>query len=61
MDPSTGMNALTANSTVIVGLVTEVLKLFEVYPLNIILTFALGGYAFKFFGKGRKATGAGGN
>lgn len=55
------MDNLTSTTTVAVQLVTSVLALFEVYPLNIILTFALGGYAFKFFGKGRKATGAGGN
>lgn len=51
------MDGLTATTGAAVSLVTSVLSLFEVYPLNIILTFALGGYAFKFFGKGRRAAG----
>ena len=51
------MEGLTTTTTAVVSLVTSVLKLFEVYPLNLILTFSLGGYAFKFFGKGRKAAG----
>lgn len=51
------MEGLTATTTAAVALCTSVLGLFEVYPLNIILTFALGGYAFKFFGKGRRAAG----
>lgn len=55
------MDNLTSTTTVVVQLVTSVLTLFEVYPLNIMLTFALGGYAFKFFSKGRRATGAGTN
>lgn len=53
----TGAATLTENTQVVISLVTSVLSLFEVYPLNIVLTFALGGYAFKFFGKGRKAAG----
>lgn len=52
---STGADALTGTTQAAVSLVTSVLGLFEVYPLNIILTFTLCGYAFKFFGKGRKA------
>ncbi len=51
------MESLSTTTTAAVSLVTSVLGLFEVYPLNIILTFALGGYAFKFFGKGRRAAG----
>lgn len=50
---------LTATTTVAVNLVTSVLGLFEVYPLNIILTFVLCSYAFKFFGRGRKAAAGG--
>lgn len=46
---------LTATTSAAVSLVSSVLGLFEVYPLNIILTFTLCGYAFKFFGRGRKA------
>lgn len=53
------MENLSSTTQIAVTLVTSVLSLFEVYPLNIILTFALGGYAFKFFNKGRQATGAG--
>lgn len=49
------MSDLGATTTAVVDMVTSLLALFEVYPLNIVLTFALGGYAFKFFGKGRKA------
>lgn len=49
------MDGLTSTTSAAVDLVTSVLALFEVYPLNIILTFALGAYAFKFFGRGRKA------
>lgn len=52
------MADLSATTSTVVTMVTSLLALFEVYPLNIILTFALGGYAFKFFGKGRKAAGA---
>ena len=50
---------LTNTTSAAVSLVTSVLGLFEVYPLNIILTFALCSYAFKFFGKGRKAAAGG--
>lgn len=50
---------LTATTEAAVSLVTSVMKLFEVYPLNIILTFMLCGYAFKFFGRGRKAAAGG--
>lgn len=50
-----GAGDLTATTGAAVSLVTSVLGLFEVYPLNIILTFTLCGYAFKFFGRGRKA------
>lgn len=50
---------LTATTTAAVSLVSSVLGLFEVYPLNIILTFALCSYAFKFFGRGRKAAAGG--
>lgn len=52
-----GMEKLPELTTSAVTLVTSVLGLFEVYPLNIILTFTLGGFAFKFFSKGRKAAG----
>ncbi len=52
---SSGTVDLTATTSAAVSLVTSVLGLFEVYPLNIILTFTLCGYAFKFFGRGRKA------
>lgn len=52
---SSGSVDLTATTSAAVSLVTSVLGLFEVYPLNIILTFTLCGYAFKFFGRGRKA------
>ena len=51
------MEKLPELTTAAVTLVTSVLGLFEVYPLNIILTFTLGGFAFKFFSKGRKAAG----
>ncbi len=50
---------LTATTEAAVSLVTSVMKLFEVYPLNIILTFMLCGYAFKFFGRGRRAAAGG--
>lgn len=50
---------LTATTSAAVSLVTSVMALFEVYPLNIILTFALASYAFKFFGRGRKAAAGG--
>ena len=50
---------LTATTSAAVTLVTSVMALFEVYPLNIILTFALASYAFKFFGKGRRAAAGG--
>lgn len=52
---STGAAGLTETTGAAVSLVTSVLGLFEVYPLNIILTFTLCGYAFKFFGRGRRA------
>lgn len=51
------MDGLTQTTAAAVALVTSVMALFEVYPLNIILTFCLGGYAFKFFRKGRTAAG----
>ena len=51
------MDKLPELTTAAITLVTSVLGLFEVYPLNIILTFTLGSYAFKFFAKGRKAAG----
>lgn len=50
---------LSSTTTAAVSLVTSVLGLFEVYPLNIILTFALCSYAFKFFGRGRRAAAGG--
>ncbi len=50
---------LTATTQAAVSLVTSVMALFEVYPLNILLTFMLCGYAFKFFGKGRRAAAGG--
>ena len=50
---------LTNTTSAAVSLVTSVLGLFEVYPLNIILTFALCSYAFKFFGRGRRAAAGG--
>lgn len=50
---------LTSTTSAAVSLVTSVLGLFEVYPLNIILTFALCSYAFKFFGRGRRAAAGG--
>lgn len=50
---------LTATTQQAVELVTVVLGLFEVYPLNIILTFALCSYAFRFFGRGRRAAAGG--
>ena len=51
------MESLASCTTAVVTLVTSVLALFEVYPLNLILTFSIGGYAFKFFGQGRRAAG----
>lgn len=58
---STGASTvdLTATTQSAITLVTAVLGLFEVYPLNLILTFALASYAFRFFGRGRKAAGGG--
>lgn len=50
---------LSATTTSAISLVSSVLGLFEVYPLNIILTFTLCAYAFKFFGRGRKAAAGG--
>lgn len=54
-----GVGNLTATTTAAVNLVTSVLGLFEVYPLNIVLTFALCSYAFRFFGRGRRAAAGG--
>ena len=48
------MEKLPELTTSAVTLVTSVLGLFEVYPLNIILTFTLGGFAFKFFSISRR-------
>lgn len=59
LEAGAGMGNLTATTSATVSLVTSVLGLFEVYPLNIILTFALCSYAFKFFGRGRKAAAGG--
>lgn len=59
LSASTVSGDLTATTEAAVSLVTSVMKLFEVYPLNIILTFMLCGYAFKFFGKGRRAAAGG--
>lgn len=56
---SPAVGDLTATTEAAISLVTSVMKLFEVYPLNIILTFMLCGYAFKFFGRGRKAAAGG--
>lgn len=52
------MENLTATTTAVIDLVTACMGLFEVYPLNIMLTAMLCGVAFKLFGKGRRATGA---
>lgn len=52
------MDNLTTTTTAVVTLVEACMGLFEVYPLNIMLTAMLCGVAFKLFGKGRKATGA---
>lgn len=52
------MDNLTETTNAVVGLVTSCMGLFEVYPLNIMLTAMLCGVAFKLFGKGRRATGA---
>lgn len=48
------MDALSANTTAIVGLITSVLTLFEQYPLNILLTGSLVYTAMTIFGKGKK-------
>ena len=44
-----------ATTTAVVNVVTSVLSLFEVYPLNILLAVSVGAYAFKFFRAGKKA------
>ena len=54
-----GTGDLSSTTSAAVALVSSVLGLFEVYPLNIILTFALCSYAFRFFGRGRKAAAGG--
>lgn len=59
LEAGAGMGNLTATTSAAVSLVSSVLGLFEVYPLNIILTFALCSYAFRFFGRGRKAAAGG--
>lgn len=59
LESGAGMANLTATTSAAVSLVSSVLGLFEVYPLNIILTFALCSYAFRFFGRGRKAAAGG--
>lgn len=59
LSASAASGDLTATTEVAVSLVTSVMKLFEVYPLNIVLTFMLCGYAFKFFGRGRRAAAGG--
>ncbi len=46
---------MTATTTAVVNVVTSVLSLFEVYPLNILLAVSVGAYAFKFFRAGKKA------
>lgn len=56
---STAIPDMSATTQAAVSLVSSVMKLFEVYPLNIILTFMLCGYAFKFFGRGRRAAAGG--
>lgn len=50
---------MTAPTAAIVDICKSVLTLFEVYPLNIILTITIACYAFKFFGRGRRAAAGG--
>lgn len=50
---------MTASTAAIIDICKSVLSLFEVYPLNIILTITIACYAFKFFGRGRKAAAGG--
>lgn len=57
---ATSIPDMTASTAAVVDVCKSVMTLFEVYPLNIILTLTIACYAFKFFGKGRKAA-AGGN
>ena len=53
------METLAATTTSLVTLVTSAMGLFETFPLNIMITATLVAVAFKIFGKGRRATGAG--
>ena len=48
------MENLSASTTAVVTLVTDVLTLFEQYPLNILLTGSLVYTAMRIFGKGKK-------
>lgn len=50
---------LTANTEALIALVTSVLGLFEVYPLNILLTGSLVGFAMSLFGRGKHAATSG--
>ena len=50
---------MTASTAAIIDICKSVLTLFEVYPLNIILTITIACYAFKFFGRGRRAAAGG--
>lgn len=49
------MEDMTATTSALVALLTSLMALFEVYPLNIILTGTLSAVAFKIFGKGKRA------
>lgn len=46
---------MTSTTTAVVNVVTSVLSLFEVYPLNVMLAISIGAYAFRFFRAGKKA------
>lgn len=56
---STTIPDMTASTAAIIEICKSVLTLFEVYPLNIILTITIACYAFKFFGRGRRAAAGG--
>lgn len=50
---------LSSTTSQAIDLVKSCMSLFEVYPLNVVLSFMLCGYAFKFFARGRKAAAGG--
>lgn len=52
------VSSLSANTEALVSLITSVLGLFEIYPLNILLTGSLVYYAMKIIGQGKKAAGS---